>query len=151
MMAFFALHTAKAQVNEHALGVRFGSGGGISYQHGLNKKNRLEINLAGDFSSNYTWLRATGAYQWVFEVSSGLNVFVGPSASVGFLGVEEEKFTGKGQDGLTIYAGGQIGIDYNFQSIPIQISIDALPQFGLLNAIDNDISLDPALGIRWVF
>ena len=45
---------AKAQVADHAIGLRFGSGDGlgteISYQHGLGSFNRLELDLG--FSSN---------------------------------------------------------------------------------------------------
>lgn len=148
----FSVSVLSAQVNENALGVRFGYGGGLSYQHGLNKTNRIEANLAVAISTYYTDIKVAAAYQWVFEVSSGLNVYVGPSAMVGIHSFDDaDRDKVKGEQGLFIRGGGQIGVDYNFQSIPIQVSIDAMPQFAILNAIDNDFTFDPALGIRWVF
>ena len=46
--------------------------------------------------------------------------------------------------------GGQLGIDYNFQEFPVMLSIDIMPQVGVLNS-NQDFYIDPAFAIRYVF
>lgn len=139
----------QAQVNDMALGLRFGYGGGVSYQFGLNKVNRVELDGSFGIGSSYTYLRVTGAYHWVFDVGIGWNVYIGPALAAGILS-KEAAGVGKGDDGLYILGGGQLGVDYNLQNLPFQISIDILPQFAIINGYD-DYYIDPALGIRYVF
>lgn len=139
----------KTQVNDMALGLRFGYGGGISYQQGLSKTNRLELDGAFGIGTSYNYLRLTAAYHWVFDVGTGWNVYIGPAIAVGSL-FKEDATIGKGDNGLYILGGGQFGVDYNLQNLPFQISIDILPQFAIINGYD-DYYIDPALGIRYVF
>jgi hypothetical protein len=136
------------QVVDHALGIRAGLGGGVSYQHKLSKVNRLEVNGGVNIGNSVTYLRVSGAYQWVYDIGIGLNVYVGPSATTGLQFLAGDVDGSK--DGLFILLGGQAGFDYYFQSVPFQISLDVMPQFGVFNS-KEDIYFDPALGIRYVF
>lgn len=138
-----------SQVNDHALGLRFGYGGGISYQGKISKTNRFEVDGSFGLGSSYTYGRVTGIYQWVFDAGIGWNFYVGPAISVGSL-IKDDPGIGKGEDGLYILGGGQLGVDYNLQNLPFQISIDIMPQFAIVNSYDS-YYIDPALGIRWVF
>ncbi len=149
LFSVFCLSALTAQVNDHALGVRFGYGGGISYQHGLNKVNRLEANLALGLGSYYSYFKLSGAYHWVFDIGTGFNLYAGPAATVGSVNFESNYF-GNDEEGLFIAIGGQLGLDYNFQEFPLQISIDIMPQFPILNPFE-DVYFDPAIGVRWVF
>lgn len=148
IMITCGLQFAHAQVNDHALGIRMGYGGGISYQGKLSKTNRFEINAAVGLGESVTYLRASGIYQWVFDVGIGWNVYVGPSATAGLQFIDGDVDGSK--DGLFILLGGQAGLEYNLQNIPFQVSVDVMPQIGVFNS-KEDIYFDPALGIRWVF
>ncbi len=140
---------AQAQINDHAIGVRFGYGGGISYQHKFSKVNRGELNAQFGISDSYTTLRLTGIYQWVFNMNDGFHFYVGPGVSAGSLSIDN-KYAGKGENGLFVSVGGQLGVDYVFDGIPLQLSLDVLPMISVVNNYD-DIYLDPALGVRYVF
>lgn len=140
---------AKAQISDHAIGLRFGWGGGLSYQMKLDKNNRLELNGAMNFGGAYSTLRLTGAYHWVFQMSGPWQFYVGPAASAGSLKLENN-YAGKGDNGLFVSIGGQIGVDYTFENVPILLSVDVLPMISVVNNYD-DIYLDPAFGIRYVF
>ena len=133
---------ASAQVDGNAIGIRFGNGGEISYQHALGSANRLELDL-GFGSWNYGGIYLNGAYQWVWDLSAlaeGFNWYAGAGAAVGI------------NEGLGLGVLGQIGIEYNF-NIPIQLSLDWRPTFHLISSS----SLSPfgydgvALGIRYKF
>lgn len=141
---------AQAQINDHAIGVRFGFGGGISYQHKFSKENRGEFNAQFGVGDTYTTLRLTGVYQWVFNMHNGFHFYVGPGASLGSLKLGND-YGGKGEEGLFVSVGGQLGVDYVFDGVPIQISLDILPMYSVMNNYDNGVGFDPALGIRYVF
>lgn len=116
--------TTNAQVDGNAIGVRFGYGGEISYQHALGSSNRLELDLGTSHWGNNVWgLNATGIYQWVWDLSGladGFNWYAGVGGSVGSVG-----------SSLGLGVVGQVGIEYNF-NIPLQLSLDYRPVFYIL-------------------
>ena len=136
------------QVVDHALGIRAGLGGGVSYQHKLSKVNRLEVNGGLGIGTSATYLRVSGAYQWVFDIGIGFNFYAGPSATTGLQFLAGDVDGSK--DGLFILLGGQAGFDYYFQNVPFQISLDVMPQIGVFNSKENFYA-DPAFAIRYVF
>ena len=111
--------TTNAQVDGNAIGVRFGYGGEISYQHAMGDANRLEFDL-GLNSWNFG---LSGIYHWVFDLSSvtdGLNWYLGPGVQLG-------STYGTGiSNGLLLGIMGQIGAEYNFD-FPLQLSLDYRP------------------------
>ncbi len=143
------MQVASAQINDHAIGLRFGYGGGISYQHKFSRETRGELNGQFLLGSSYSSIRLTGIYQWVFDMNKGFAFYVGPGVSTGSLQLENT-YNGKGKPGFFLSIGGQAGIEYIFDGIPIQLSVDVLPMFSIVNNYD-DIYLDPAFGIRYVF
>lgn len=113
---------ANAQVDGKAIGVRFGLGGELSYQHPLGSANRLEADLG---ISNWG-VGLTGIYQWVWDLSTladGFNWYAGVG---GTLGLANKNF------GLGVV--GQVGIEYNF-NIPLQLSLDYRPALYVLPAV----------------
>ncbi|WP_369810772.1 hypothetical protein [Tenacibaculum finnmarkense] len=63
-------------ISENAIGVRFGDNSGfgaeISYQRKLSNTNRLEIDLGIRGNNNYSGIKATGLYQWVWQLENDL-------------------------------------------------------------------------------
>jgi hypothetical protein len=110
-----------AQDLSKSIGIRFGYGAEVSYQHPLGNANRLEADLG----FNGWGLALNGVYQWVKDLSSladGVNWYYGVGAAVGI----HNTYFGAG-------ILGQIGIEYNF-NIPLQLSLDYRPGIYVLPA-----------------
>ena len=152
--------SAQAQdISKNALGLRLGDndgfGGEISYQRGMGSNNRLELDLGWRNSKNVDAFKLVGLYQWVWNIEGGFNWYAGVGAGVG-----SWSYDGPGDPdpdgGSFILAAGDIGIEYNFQEAPIQLSLDFRPElyFGdNRNDLDGYDSFGPdiALGIRYRF
>lgn len=136
----------------HAIGVRLGAGDGvggeISYQQRTFTNNRLEFDLGFTDSKYYDGFKFTLMYQFVFPLAEGFNWYIGPGGSIGAWSLDTgwpgDDFH---DDGFFLDVDGQIGLEYNFP-IPLQISIDLRPEFGLIN---DDFDLNSALGLRYTF
>lgn len=122
-----------AQVDGKAIGIRFGAGGEVSYQHPLGDANRLELDLG---FTGYR-LGLTGIYHWVWDLSSiadGLKWYAGPGATVGITTYPTTyNLYGYYGNSNGVYLGiaGQIGAEYNF-TFPLQLSLDYRPELYLL-------------------
>jgi hypothetical protein len=154
LIAFILITCAglsKAQIANHALGLRLGGGGGfgteISYQHGLSDLNRLEFDLGLASGRHFTAWGLTGLYQWVWKIDDGFNWYAGAGGRVGSWNWESG--WGDNGGGLFLAAAGDIGIEYAFP-IGIQLSLDARPAISLVNAGDQ-FNSSIAFGIRYQF
>jgi F0F1-type ATP synthase membrane subunit c/vacuolar-type H+-ATPase subunit K len=110
---------ANAQVDGKAIGLRFGYGAELSYQHPLSDANRVELGLGLASWAGGVYLN--GAYHWVKDLSSvmdGMNWYFGGGLTLGVAG---------GGFGLGVI--GQAGVEYDFElgSLPLQASLDWRP------------------------
>ena len=151
--------SAQAQdISKNALGLRLGDndgfGGEISYQRGLSKKNRLELDLGWRNSDHIDAFKLAGLYQWVWNIDGGFNWYAGVGGGIG-----SWSYDGPGDpdpDGGTfLFAAGDIGIEYNFD-VPIQLSLDLRPELYFGDNRDDfdgydNFGPDIALGIRYRF
>ena len=136
----------QAQTMEKSIGVRITNGGEFSFQNPLGNSTRAELDF-GIYGTNTVLL--TGIYQWVFELQEGFNWYAGVGAGVGSWSVDENYGD---ESGSFVFAAGDIGIEYNFQEAPIQLSLDFRPElyFGGDYADSRDgFGPDIALGIRY--
>ena len=150
--------SAQAQyISKNALGLRLGDndgfGGEISYQRGMGSNNRLEFDLGWRNSKDVDAFKLVGLYQWVWNIEGGFNWYAGVGAGIGSWSYDKNGFS---DSGTFVLAAGDIGIEYNFQEAPIQLSLDFRPEFYLNNSGDNqfredDFGPDIALGIRYRF
>ena len=141
----------RAQVNPHAIGLRFGSNGNVSgaevsYQQGLSKTNRIEFDLGFGGNKDYSHLVFTGIYHWDWNITEGLNWFVGPGAGIGFYSYDDS------DDYINFALGGQIGLEYDFTSLgaPILLSLDTRPMWDFLGE-NAGFGWGMALAIRYVW
>ncbi len=146
LVAVFVLSmTANAQNN---LGVRLGGGQGynaeLSWQHGLGS-NRLELDLGWHGDDGYTDFNLTGIYQWTGEIGSGFGWYAGIGAHVGYW-----NYDAINDSDIALALAAQAGIEYKFNAIPIQLSLDIRPRFYLIPDTDFHWG-DIALGIRYCF
>ena len=144
--------TAQAQdISKNALGLRLGDndgfGGEVSYQRGLSKNNRLELDLGWRNSKKTDALKLAGIYQWVWNIDGGFNWYAGIGGGLGSYSYTDD--SGKYNDTFA-FAAGDIGIEYSFD-IPLLISLDFRPEIGSSNYYDNNYGSDIALGVRFKF
>jgi opacity protein-like surface antigen len=146
-MSFYA----HAQVNPHALGLRFGGDGSvngaeISYQHGIGNANRLEFDLGFASNKNHNRTFVTVIYHWDWRIVDAFNWYIGPGVGLGLFSYDNAKSY------LNVSIGGQIGIEYDFKrkGVPILLSIDARPMW---DAIGDHAGLGwgAALGVRYIW
>jgi len=151
-----------AQVNPHAIGLRlngdgYGNGAEISYQHGFGDKNRLELDLGGRSHKNWGHVGLYAGYHWVWNLTQGLNWYIGPGAAIGSYRSRYDKNDPYYENGITLAIGGQIGIEYDFSShgAPILLSLDARPLWDVFYYYDynryDHFGYNAALSIRYVF
>lgn len=159
MLLGFSFLTQAQTVSENALGLRLGSNNGsgyeISYQKRLSKENRLEVNL-GFTNHNYNHRNGyesssvllTGVYQWLWNIEGGLNWYAGVGGS---LGTYSWNYPGYSNSEFNLGVVGDIGIEYDFEEAPIQLSLDWRPGFVIAGDENHGSHNSVALGIRYRF
>jgi len=152
LFLFFALISlgaiATAQISSNALGGRlYGgdtfSGAEISYQKGLNDRNRLELDGSFGFRKDFTRISLVGIYHWDWKIVGGFRWYVGPGVSISYDNFENNSY-------INIGLGGQIGIEYKFKDLPLLISLDSRPMWDFLGDV-NGLGWGAALGIRYTW
>jgi len=148
----FISNTNAQDLSENALGLRFGGGDGfgteISYQRALSENNRLEVDLGWRSSNDYDGFKLAGIYQWVWVLEGNFNWYAGAGGGLGSYSFD---LPNDRDDSETFaFLAGQIGIEYNFNEVPLQLSIDTRPELGFGDRF-NDFGLDLALGVRYKF
>ncbi|MDP3312342.1 hypothetical protein [Lutibacter sp.] len=149
----FILSIEAQDISRNALGLRLGNNDGfgteISYQRELGEYNRLEIDLGFRDHTNSDAFKLSGIYQWVWNIDGGFNWYAGVGAGLGNWS-KKSGFVGNQDDGLFLNLDGNVGIEYNF-GIPLLISLDFRPEFGIMGDYGNDTNIDLALSLRYLF
>ena len=123
----------------------FGSSSGaeLSYQHGFNPNNRLELDLGWNTHNHYSYFNLSAIYQWTGGIVENFGWFAGLGANAGL-------WSGYSESSIGLGFLAQAGLEYNFQAVPIQITLDARPQWDVLGAASG-FGYGIALGIRYRF
>ena len=150
LVAVFAMSTmANAQIKD--LGVRIGGGQGygaeLSAQWGFMGQ-RLETDLGWNSGEHHTGFSLAGIYQWTGEIGSGFGWYAGVGARLA-MWTWESGYKDHSSD-FALALVGQAGIEYNFDAIPFQLSLDIRPNFWLIPETSFHWG-DIALGIRYRF
>jgi hypothetical protein len=129
-----------ANAQDNAIGLRLGYGAEASLQYVLTPDNRLEIDLGWNLDNG---ANLTGVYQWGWNLSEyleeGFKWYAGIGAGVG---IWDKDFA--------IAAVGQVGFEYNFKNIPLQLTVDYRPGISLIPEIAGPGG-DVALSVRYKF
>lgn len=147
IVAVFAMSTV-ASAQFQGIGVRLGGGQGFGAELSTmwDFGNRTEIDLGWGSHDNYTDFTLTGIYQWQGEIGSGFGWFAGVGARVAYWSWSNGN---NGDSDIALGLAGQAGIEYQFPSIPIQLSLDIRPCFYLIPETNFHWG-DIALGIRYM-
>ena len=128
-----------AGAQPRALGLRAGYGGELSYQHNLGGNNFAEFDL-GWF---HRGIDVAGIYDFMIFTDGNFGFYAGPGATVGLFADSEAK------NQISLGVGGQVGLEYRFAAVPLQLSLDWRPMW-FLGGYGFDY-YGAALGIRYRF
>lgn len=128
-----------ANAQSRALGLRAGYGGELSYQHSFGS-NFAEFDL-GWFSRGFD---IVGIYDFVIAGNGQVNLYAGPGAQLGFYNHYD------GDSKVNVGIAGQLGVEWNIPSVPLQLSVDWRPVYFLMH--NGGFGYDSVgLGIRYRF
>ncbi|MFP4059043.1 MAG: hypothetical protein ACLFUC_01000 [Bacteroidales bacterium] len=152
VLAFaFVFTSVFSQKHEYidALGLRGGLSSGITYKHFIDKTRALE----GIITTRWHGFSITGLFEFhdiAFETAH-LYWYYGGGAHVGFYdGYKNTPWLNSGESAVLLGVDGIIGIEYNIQEIPVNISLDWKPAInftGGAGIFPDEI----ALSIRYTF
>jgi hypothetical protein len=154
MLMGLAFSTQAQEISKNALGLRLGDndgfGGEISYQRGLSDNNRLELDLGWRNNNSVDAFKLTGIYQWVWNIDGGFNWYAGVGGGLGSWSIDNNVVN---DSGTFAFVAGDLGIEYNFDEVPIQLSLDIRPElyFNSDDFRNDNFGPDIALGIRYRF
>ena len=140
----------KGKTQDNLIGIRGGWYSGISFQHYLSDGKAIE----GLFQFARGGMNITGLYELHEPINGadGFGFYYGAGAHVGIYQKDRynlfgDRYTGSGS---VIGADGIVGVEYIFDQIPLQLSLDYKPA---LNIGGGGLWLfhDAALGIRIYF
>lgn len=147
VFALFILgFSAEAQDYRTGIGLRAGFPYGLTVKHFLNETNALE----GILASSWGGFVLTGLYEnehWTGEYP-GLNWFWGFGAHIGFW--DNNNYINDINVGSVIGADFIVGLEYTFDEIPLNLSLDVMPSVNLIGYTGWG-GIHGGLSIRYVF
>ena len=127
--------TAVANAQPRALGVRAGWGAEVSYQHNAGP-GFLEADL-GFVGGQGMYVSAV--YDFIFGSAGVANFYIGPGVMLGL----------HNSIAPDVAVVGQLGVEFEIPSIPLNISVDWRPGFSFM--YNHFVWSTAGLGIRYRF
>ena len=142
---------SQAQDYNKAIGLRFGYPNAISGKMFINDNAALEGILGFRSFSSTSYISITALYQIHKPIGSvdGLSWFYGGGANL-YLYSFKSSFSGDKSSNLAIGIAGSLGLDYKFDGIPVNLSLDWLPIFSLTGYDNGFVGDSFALTARYV-
>lgn len=140
------------QTYKTALGLRLNGGAGISVRHSLKENQSIE----GILYTRWGGLNITGLYTVNTKVfdEPGFNFFIGGGGHIGFWDRDRNPWWDEDKryndTRMVLGIDGQIGLEYTFNEIPLNLAIDWKPAFNIVG-ITNFWVGDAALSVRYTF
>ncbi|MDQ3140901.1 MAG: hypothetical protein M3Q56_01500 [Bacteroidota bacterium] len=157
LFLFCSLSSLKAQDYNNAVGLRLAWGYGLTGKFFLNERAAIEgiLNYRsyGVPGFKYNYLRVTGLYEIHNDISSidGLRWYYGGGAFVGFYGGDWDDYYTGNESSTYIGLAGVLGLDYKFESVPINLSVDWIPSFVITGYGNGFTAENGGLAVRFTF
>lgn len=155
MFVLVSVLSLNAQDYKTSLGLRAGLPpfglSGVTIKHFLNKYNALE----GIVAFNYNGIVATGLFQnehWT-GFYPGINWDWGLGVHAGIWGSGDNRYINSSSSfrgGSMIGVDGILGVEYTFDNIPLNLSVDVLPTVNLFGYQGWNL-FNAAVSVRYVF
>ncbi len=147
-MLLFNEVSAQKEYNT-AIGLRLNGGAGLTVKHFMDEKTSLE----GLLYTRWHGINICGLYQLNFKVipqEPGFNFYMGAGAHIGVWDRRYGPWWDKDERGSEVVIGidGQLGLEYTFQEIPLNLSLDWKPAFNIIGHT-NFWADDFALSVRY--
>ena len=141
--------SAQRGMLDNAIGLRFGLGSGLTFQHFYSDHNVIELIAM----QRYGGVSITGLYEahnQAFDVR-GLKWYIGGGAHAAVYGKRSVLHDGSDQENIAAFGlDGIIGIEYFMRGLPLQISVDWKPAINLYGTRYQDWDCG-AMSIRYRF
>ena len=126
----FLFAYSNAQSYKTALGARLGYPFSISLKHHVSENHAVEAYVGTRGSNFYRWANASVAYQIhkpldIEDLGESLKWYYGFGGSAYFWSYRDG-FIGSDQN-ISFGVQGYIGLEYTFDTIPLNISVDWVP------------------------
>ena len=137
----------KAQSYKHAVGVRLGTGNGVTYKTFIAEHSALDFSLDFSTGGDYSTFRLTGLYEFHADtdITPGLLWYYGGGASVG-----SRRNKRLDTNDTLLSADGVVGLDYKFERAPINLSLDWQASMEVTPSAKLDLG-GLSLSIRYAF
>lgn len=151
--AFFMIGTLSAQeYYKSAVGARLGSPISASYKTFISEKGAIEGYVGLRSYGFGSWFNVSGAYQVHNPISDvdGLQWYYGGGVSVFFWNYDNV-FADSGFSSTSFGLQGYLGLDYAFDDIPLNLSLDWIPTFFIGDLNINSFGAGyGSLGVRYI-
>jgi hypothetical protein len=124
---FSNIEVSAQSTYKNAIGGRFGAANGITFKTFLNSEAALDFILNFQSRKGYSDFRLTGLYEIhkPIQNAAGLRYYYGAGATIGS---RNYKFREDDDDSdLLASLDGVLGLDYKFDEIPLNVSLDWKP------------------------
>ncbi len=148
ILTFLFIIPSHAQDYKTSLGIRAGLPVGVTVKHFLSENNALE----GILASRWGGFVVTGLYEvehWTGQYPA-LNWYWGAGAHLGTWAQGYNPRVDATYTGAVIGIDGVIGLEYTFDELPLNLSLDLLPSINLIGFTGWG-GINGALSIRYVF
>lgn len=135
---------------EKHIGLRFGLGTGVSFQHLFSDEMGVEFIALGRLGGlNFTTLWEF--HNQFFDVR-GLKWYLGGGAHAGLYSNRARNFESEAGNSVTLGVDGIVGLEYFLHDFPLQFSVDWKPAFNLYSTAYKFNEWDcGALSVRYRF
>ena len=147
MIAVAMLSLANAQDYKTGIGIRAGFSSGLTIKHFTSQS----IALEGLLTTRWQGFDITGLYEvhnQAFDVKR-LKWYYGGGAHLGFYNGSYAYWGDNGRAYTVIGIDGIIGLEYNFDEVPVNIGIDWKPALNLIGY--TGFWSEGAISIRYIF
>ena len=147
LLTIILLQPGISQSYKTGAGIRVGLPAGVTIKHFFNEHSAFEF-LAGTrwggltFSALYEWHKATSQYP-------ALSWYLGTGGAIGFYDIRSP-WVYEDETRTIIGVQAVVGIEYTFESIPVNVGFDWIPLFNMIGFSDFDF-IQFALSGRYLF
>jgi hypothetical protein len=147
-ISLFCIFQSKAQDYNTGIGLRGGFASGLTIKHFLSQKKAIE----GIFDSRWHGFSVTGLYEIHAQAfdTKRLNWYYGVGGHVGFWDGKYYRDYHNDNSYTVIGIDGILGLEYNFEEIPFNLSIDWKPAFNI-NESSGFNGDGGAISLRYIF
>lgn len=141
----------QAQSFSNAVGLRLGYPVSVSYKQFISETGAFEVYAGTRGYFDYRWMNISAAYQKhapLDDIVPGLEWYWGVGASA-FLYSFDNTFVGEANN-LGLGAQGYLGVQYNFEDMPVNVTVDWVPTFFLSGYISGAGFGYGSLAVRYI-